>query len=88
MRKLLVEVMVVGSLLITAAAVAGEPGWEGRVIRFGAEREKVEQTDILNRSYRPLHFYGNTIRRSYYRGSPLPTLRDFARGSVALAVRR
>ncbi len=88
MRKLLAEMIVVGSLLVTTAALAGEPGWEGRVIKFGAAREQVQETDILHRSYRPLHFYGNTVRRRYYRGTAAPSLRDFTRGSAALVVRR
>jgi hypothetical protein len=88
MRKLLAKMVFVGSLLVATSAMANEPGWEGRVVRFGAEREKIEETNILNRPYRPLHFYGNTVRRRHYRGTAVPNLRDFGRGGVALVTRR
>ncbi len=88
MKKFLTAVVILGSMFSATIGVAGEPGWEGRVVKFGAEREKVEKTDILVRPYRPFHFYGNTVRRRYYRGTAVPTLRDFARGSTALLVRR
>jgi hypothetical protein len=51
---------------------AREPGWDWRVVTFGDQREKIQETPILERDYRPLHFYGNTVRRMHYRGTPLP----------------
>jgi hypothetical protein len=62
-------------LLIFGMALVGEgrePGWDWRVVTFGDQREKIQSTPILERDYRPLHFYGNTVRRVHYRGSPLP----------------
>ncbi len=88
MRKLLTVVVVCGCVWAASGASASEPGWEGRVVKFGAEREKVQHTDILQRNYRPLHVYGNTVRRLHYRGTAVPSLRDFTRGSAALVVRR
>jgi hypothetical protein len=35
----------------------------GPVVAFGAEREAIKRTPIEERPYRPLHFYGNTVRR-------------------------
>jgi len=55
---------------------AQEPGWTSRVLKLGPEREISDQTPILERPYRPLHFYGNAVRRNYYRGNPLPMPRD------------
>jgi hypothetical protein len=49
-----------------------EPGWSGQVIAFGATRAEIRSTDILHRPYRPLHFYGNSVRRRYYHGSAVP----------------
>jgi len=49
-----------------------EPGWYPYVIARGADRAIIESTPIEFRPYRPFHFYGNSVRRSYYRGSPLP----------------
>ena len=65
-----------------------EPGWWGVVIATGPDQARIEATPIIRRPYRPLHFYGNTVRRRYYRGSPIPRPRDFAQGGVALLVRR
>lgn len=62
--------------LLPAPLKAQEPGWTSRVLKVGPERELSEQTPILERPYRPLHFYGNAVRRNYYRGNPLPLPRD------------
>lgn len=65
---------------------ADEPGWQGNVIARGAEREKIQNTPILERPYRPLHFYGNTVRRRHYRGTAVPAPRDVA-GAAGATVR-
>jgi hypothetical protein len=75
-------------LLGGTSAVGQEPGWSGTIIARGTQREIIEATDILQRPYRPLHFYGNTLRRQYYRGSAMPNLRDMTRGTAAWLVRR
>ncbi|PHS09981.1 MAG: hypothetical protein COA78_11655 [Blastopirellula sp.] len=31
-------------------------------------RDHIRSMDILNRPYRPGHFYGNTVRRRHHRG--------------------
>jgi hypothetical protein len=51
-----------------------EPGWLPVVIARGALREQIEVIPIEQRPYRPLHFYGNTVRRLHYRGTPWPRL--------------
>lgn len=78
---------LLGLVLFGAAATsaAEEPGWYGRVVVMGPMRERIRSQDIRYRPYRPLHFYGNTVRRQYYRGRSLPAPRDFLRGTVALA---
>lgn len=50
-----------------------EPGWSPVVIARGEFREQVRSLPIEQRPYRPLHFYGNTVRRLRHRGTPLPT---------------
>ena len=77
-------------LLITLPvfSFAQEPQWSGRVIATGAEREQIEAIPIELRPNRPLHFYGNTVRRQYYRGTVLPAPRDFAGGASAIFGRR
>jgi hypothetical protein len=64
---------------------ASEPSWQRNVIARGEEREKLQNTPILERPYRPLHFYGNTVRRRHYRGSAIPGARDVAGAATAVA---
>jgi len=61
-----------------------EPGWWGVVIADPYTQAQIDQTDILLRPYRPFHFYGNTVRRMFYRGNPLPTIQDVADSVQAL----
>lgn len=74
--------------LFPSGMVAQEPGWWGRVIAPAPMRARIRSTPIIHRPYRPFHFYGNTIRRRYYRGTVLPAPRDIVQGSVALIRRR
>ncbi len=53
---------------------SGEPGWLPVVVATGSLAEKIEATPIESRPYRPLHFYGNTVRRMHYRGNPFPRM--------------
>lgn len=64
--------------------LTGEPGWQNQVIARGAERERIEALPITDRPYRPLHFYGNSVRRRHYRGTALPMPNDVVRTSVGL----
>jgi hypothetical protein len=77
------------SLLIGAspATTAAEPGWTPRVLKLGEDRTRTNARPIVMRPYRPLHFYGNAVRRRYYRGSPLPTADDL-RKSFRLLIAR
>ena len=63
---------------------APEPGWQPSIVATGQTRLVIENTPIELRPYRPFHFYGNAVRRYHYRGNPLPTPRDFARGTAVL----
>lgn len=60
---------------LDSSADADEPGWSPVIIATGEYRQRIESTPIEQRPYRPLHFYGNTVRRNYYRGTPIPTPR-------------
>ena len=53
----------------------GEPGWSRAVIATGDQRATIKALPIEQRPYRPLHVYGNTVRRMHYRGPPLPAPR-------------
>ena len=87
MRSYLLNVLLFCGLFVATASFAKEPGWSGTIIARGAQREQIESMDILDRPYRPLHFYGNTVRRQYYRGRSAPLIRDVARGSAAWVFR-
>ena len=71
MRTLiLLTLLSAGTSSVPALA---QTGFDSRVIVFGDEREKIENTPIEQRPNRPLHFYGNTIRRRHYRNVSQPS---------------
>ncbi len=73
--------------LFTSVCGGEEPSWQSTVIARGEMREQIAATPMVARPYRPLHLYGNTVRRVYYRGDLLPRPRDLRSGFRAL-VRR
>ena len=77
----------VASLAAIERAAAQEPEWTPRVLKVGEDRESTNATDITQRPYRPLHFYGNTVRRMHYRGTPLPKPQDLS-NTVRYVLRR
>lgn len=81
-RFIALALLIVG--ISTSSAVAQEPDWWGVVIAPQSIRPQIESTPIIDRPYRPFHFYGNTVRRRHYRGTALPAPRDFFRGGGAL----
>ncbi len=86
---------VVFAFVIVASAIQAsppppttEPGWLGVIIARGELRDQIEATPMLERPYRPLHFYGNTVRRNYYRGAPVPKLKDVVQGAGSIVTNR
>ena len=69
-------------------ATSNEPGWLGVVIARGELKQWIDSTPIVDRPNRPFHFYGNTVRRKYYRGNPLPQPSDVVKGGAALIEKR
>jgi hypothetical protein len=63
--------LLAGSLLFVSAAVADQSRAVGPIIARGEVKKQIEATPILERPYRPLHFYGNTVRRRASRGLPV-----------------
>jgi hypothetical protein len=53
--------------LFFVAAGASSALADGPIIAFGPERQQIRETPILERENRPLHFYGNTVRRRHAR---------------------
>ncbi len=92
MHKIIFKLSVaaVAIVIVLGAAKIGtaqEPGWDSRVIVPREERSALQATPIEQRPYRPLHFYGNTIRRNYYHGTPIPLPRGNRSGGDILANR-
>lgn len=86
MRSVVLGVMVLASGPV-AICSAAEPQWTSQVVKRGEDRTKTNSTDILHRPNRPLHFYGNTVRRAHYRGQARPTVRDMQNTVVHLIER-
>ena len=85
MKKFIAAILVIAGLtLLATTANALEPGWSGPIIARGRTRQQIESTPIAYRSYRPFHFYGNTVRRVYYRGTFLLNSRDIMQGGAVL----
>ena len=57
--------LVAVSLLVEVApaAIAGSQRFDSRIVVVGKEREKLKNMPIEKRPNRPLHIYGNTVRR-------------------------
>lgn len=69
-------------------STAQQPGWSPNIVATGIQREQIRATPIEQRPYRPLHFYGNTVRRIHYRGTPLPTLAEAVALPARIVIRR
>lgn len=61
-----------------------EPGWTDSAIKRSDDRASDRETPITERPYRPLHVYGNTVRRISYRGRAVPSAQDAANTVRAL----
>lgn len=96
MVRALCRVALVAGLVANVAALGqsadghagGEPGWVHGVVRTGQERDAIKSLPITQRPYRPLHFYGNTVRRLHYRGTALPAPRDVVGAGAATVLRK
>ena len=80
MRNLTWTLLLVSAFFMVDGRSAGgaEPGWSPVIIATGPYRKQIEATPIEQRPYRPLHFYGNSVRRLHYRGTVLPVPRGWA----------
>lgn len=74
--RFVVVLFVASFFILSERAEAQEPGWSPVVIPTGDYREQIKSMPIEARPYRPLHFYGNTVRRNHYRGNPVVTPKD------------
>jgi hypothetical protein len=58
---------------IEPAVASAQTGWVPYVVAPGPMREQIQALPIEQRPNRPLHFYGNAVRRNYYRSQGVPT---------------
>ncbi|MEI6505724.1 MAG: hypothetical protein WCO90_07565 [Planctomycetota bacterium] len=72
MRNLLIAFVAVAALVPVSPIDASTTGFDPRIITFGETREQIQNTPVLNRPYRPLHVYGNTVRRRHTRSTTSP----------------
>lgn len=71
MRKFLAAALGAAAFLPAGVDAAGT-GFDPRVVMLGEARDQLKSTPIEDRPYRPLHVYGNTLRRRHSRGTPQP----------------
>ena len=86
-RRILAMLIVIGIWAACSSAMAQASSGRGPIIARGAQRQQIEATPILQRPYRPLHFYGNTVRRRHYSGRAEPASGDRNRGASSVARR-
>jgi hypothetical protein len=68
MRSVLYVAVSLAALIPASSAGARDPGFDPRIVTFGETREQIKSTPITLRPNRPLHVYGNTVRRRQARG--------------------
>jgi len=64
---IVVVATLVGGFLDLVPAAGKE--FDPRVITFGETRDQIKSTPVTSRPNRPLHVYGNTVRRRADRAS-------------------
>ena len=69
-RRILPRLAALILLLAPGDVFSRESGFDPRVITFGETREQIKNTPIENRPNRPLHVYGNSVRRRQHRAAP------------------
>ncbi len=57
------RIFVVLTVGVTAAVPCPASGFDPRIVTFGSERDQIKSMPIEKRPNRPLHVYGNSVRR-------------------------
>jgi hypothetical protein len=68
MRTIVITAVAAAALVPVSPVDAAGTGFDPRIVTFGENRQQIQSTPILERPYRPLHVYGNTVRRRHHRG--------------------
>ena len=70
MKKLIYLLISAAMLTFHVGSVSAvETGWSPVIIATGSYRQKIRSTPIEHRPNRPLHFYGNSVRRNHHRSA-------------------
>jgi hypothetical protein len=69
MRTIVFAALIVAAVWPGPTAEAAGTGFDPRVVTFGDARDQIKSTPIEKRPYRPLHVYGNTLRRRHSRAT-------------------
>jgi hypothetical protein len=72
MRTFMIVAVIAAALVPVSPIEASGTGFDPRIVAFGATREQIKNTPMLERPYRPLHVYGNTARRRHSRATSAP----------------
>jgi hypothetical protein len=64
---LTLRVLFVAAVAAASTAPAVGESFDPRVITFGSERDQIKNLPIEKRPNRPLHVYGNSVRRRHGR---------------------
>ncbi|MCM2373581.1 hypothetical protein [Aporhodopirellula aestuarii] len=71
----------------TGIVSAGDTGWSPVVIARGEYRDQIKSLPIEQRPNRPLHFYGNSVRRKHQRDTVIPSRQTIATPTTAFGSR-
>lgn len=68
MRLIVITAVATAALVPVSAVEAASSRQRPGIVTFGESRQQLQNTPILDRPSRPLHVYGNTVRRRHQRG--------------------
>jgi len=71
MRSLALAAILATAVAPTLADASGS-SFDPRIVTFGESRDQIKETPITKRPNRPLHVYGNTVRRRHSRSPASP----------------
>lgn len=63
--------LVLLALVTTPGVAPAASSFDPRIVTFGPTREQLKNTPITQRPNRPLHVYGNSVRRRHRRSTPV-----------------
>lgn len=71
MRPVVLAALLAAAVASATVEAAGT-GFDPRIVTFGESREELRSTPITQRPSRPLHVYGNAVRRRHQRSFTAP----------------